>query len=381
MRVVVGNRLQAFLRSAGATDADIEQAEAEGWLAVLVLDRMLMPGVPRYDVDGLAAASGVDPQLLQRLWRALGFPDVPFGIELFSDQDLEAIRRLLGRPNRSSLVTPGSPFSGGGGGDGDGGELERPERPARVISAALARIAAYEVEILAAALERSRADGVDDEAAALALLDSFEWDDLAWLIDYVHRLQLRAAAWRRLTISSTSGSSTSTSGSSAGNRPELGVGFADLSGYTELSEELDDRGLAELLDQFETVAFDTVAELGGRVVKTIGDEIMFVGTPNATTAIALAILDRARRIEELPSVRIGIAFGPVLPRDGDFFGPVVNLASRMTDRARPGTILASEALRDALGDDPRYEWRSLRARRIRGIGEVQLFALRDAPSQ
>jgi adenylate cyclase len=352
MRDVVGARLQSFLRAAGAADADIEQAEVEGWLPVLVLDRVLMPGAPRYDAEALAVAAGVDPETLQRLWRALGFPDVPEGLALFSDLDLEALQRLLGRVHRSPL--------------GAGGELERPERPARVISAALARIAAYEAELLATALDELRAAGLDDEAAALALLETFKWDDLEWLIDYVHRLQLRAAAWRRLTTSS------------AGNAPELGVGFVDLSGYTELSEELDDEGLAELLDQFDTVAFDTVAELGGRVVKTIGDEIMFVGPPDAVVDISLAILARARRIEALPSVRIGVAFGSVLARDGDYFGPVVNLASRITDRARPGTILASESLREVMGADPRCDWHTLRTRRIRGIGEVRLFALREA---
>lgn len=349
---VISARLQSFLRAAGATDDDIEQAETEGWIPVLVLDRVLMPGAPRYDVSALATASGVDAETLQRLWRALGFPDVPDGLALFSDHDLEAIERLVGRVHRSPL--------------GAGGELEHPERPARVISAALARIAAYEAELLAIALDELRASGMGDEAAAEALLEAFQWEDLAWLIDYVHRIQLRAAAWRRLTTSSS------------GDAPELGVGFVDLSGYTELSEELDDRGLAELLDQFESIAFDTVAELGGRVVKTIGDEIMFVGPPDAAASIALGILARARQIEALPSVRVGLGFGTMLARDGDYFGPVVNLASRVTDRARPGTILASESFYEILRHDPRFTWRPLRSRRIRGIGEVRLFALREA---
>ncbi len=348
---MVDARLSRFLLEAGATEADIEQAVADGWIPVLVLDRVLMPGVPKYDVPALAAAGGTDPETLRRLWRALGFPDVPDGLALFTDTDADAIHRLLRGVNRDPIATARP-------------ERETPERQARVVSAALSRIAAYEAELLANALDDLRNAGLDDEQAAITLLDSFEWDDLAWLIDYAHRLQLRAAAWRRLTRPSER------------NTVEMAIGFADLSGYTELAEELDDRQLAELLDQFEIVAFDTVAELGGRVVKTIGDEIMFVGPPDAVASIALALLDRARTIEELPSVRLGISFGSVLSRDGDYFGPIVNLASRITNRARPGTVLASAGIHDVLVDDERFRWRPLRTRRIRGIGEVKLFALR-----
>ncbi len=350
MAVVVSQRLSEFLRAAGASAADIEQAEDNGWLPVLALDRLLMPGAPVHDLDSLAEHSGVEGDRLARIWRALGFPDVPAGLELFSEQDLEAVRRLAGTAT--------------GAVGGLRRALGESETPARIISAALSRIAAYEVELFAAGLDDLRNAGLDDDAAALAMLDDFEWDDLAWFIDYIHRLQLRAAAWRRLTTSTASGGL------------ELGVGFVDLSGYTELSEELDDRGLAELLDQFEVVVGDTVAQLGGRVVKTRGDEIMFVGPGDAVASIALTILDRAHGIEELPSVRIGVSFGPVLARGGDYFGPVVNLASRITDRARPGSILAAEAVHDLLDGDARFSFRPLAPRRIRGIGPVRLFALR-----
>ncbi len=347
---MVSDRLGAFLRTAGATDADIEQAEASGWLPVLALDRMLMPGVPEFDVAGLAEHSEAEVDELERMWRALGFPDLPDGLVVFTRRDLEAIERLRG--------IPGGPMAGAM------GALREPERPARILSAALARVAAYEVEVFAASLDQLRSAGVDDDAAALALVESFDWDNLAWFVDYIHRLQFRAAAWRRLTSVTATGTL------------ELGVGFVDLSRYTELSEELDDAGLAGLLDQFETVTSDTVAEFGGRVVKTIGDEVMFVGPPDAVASISLAILERARAIEELPSVRVGISFGPVLARAGDYFGPTVNLASRTTDRARPGSILASEAMFHALDGDERFVWKALAPRRIRGIGTVRLFALR-----
>jgi adenylate cyclase len=347
---VVGERLTEYLLDAGATTADIDEAERNGWLPVLVLDRMLMPGAGRYDIDGLASASSVDATALRRLWRALGFPDIPAGLALFSDNDVAAVRILIGRFDPEGVLPDPS--------------REPPERQARVVSAAFARIAAYEAEQFATLLEEFRTAGMSDEDISLALIDHIDLDGLAWLLDYAHRLQLRAAAWRRLT-DATPGSST-----------ELGVGFVDLSGYTELSEALDDQALAGLLDTFEGVVFDTVAARSGRVVKTIGDEIMFVGPPDAVCTIALEILARARATEELPSVRIGLGFGAMLARDGDYFGPAVNLASRITDRARPGTVLASESLHDILDNDASFEWRVLAPRRIRGIGLVRLFALR-----
>ena len=92
--------------------------------------------------------------------------------------------------------------------------------------------------------------------------------------------------------------------------------------------------------------------------------------------IALALVDRVVADATLPEVRVGVAYGSVLARDGDFYGPVVNLASRITGRARRGTVLASEPLHAVLADDPDFAWRVLRTRRIRGIGEVALTVLR-----
>jgi adenylate cyclase len=150
----------------------------------------------------------------------------------------------------------------------------------------------------------------------------------------------------------------------------------DLAGYTELSEDLDEHGLSELLARFETLAYDTVAVNNGRIVKTIGDEVMFVGGARDVARIALALVDRVGADPDIPDVRVGVAYGSVLARDGDFYGPVVNLASRITGRARRGTILASEPLHAVLAESPEFAWRRLGTKRIRGIGEVELVVLR-----
>src|SRR5207244_1836684 len=144
------------------------------------------------------------------------------------------------------------------------------------------------------------------------------------LIDYTPRLLFRASIWRRL------GRTT------GGPTVDLAVGFADLAGYTELAQGLDEHELSELLAGFETLAYDTAAEHNGRIVKTIGDEVMFVGAPRNVAMIALVLAERATADAVVPDVRVGVACGTVLARDGDYYGPVVNLASRITGRARRG---------------------------------------------
>ena len=113
-------------------------------------------------------------------------------------------------------------------------------------------------------------------------------------------------------------------------------------------------------------------------MKTIGDEVMFVGPPRDVAVIALALAERAAADPVVPDVRIGVACGSVLARDGDYYGPVVNLASRITDRARSGTVLAAEGLRQSSADDPEFSWRPLGTKRLRGIGDAALFVLRRA---
>src|SRR5438874_1867075 len=122
---------------------------------------------------------------------------------------------------------------------------------------------------------------------------------------------------------------------------QVTVGFVDLVGYTRLSGQLDARALGTLVERFEAFASDTVAARDGRVVKLIGDEVMFVAVDAAAACdIALTLLER---FADDPSVtpRGGLARGPALMRSGDYYGPVVNLASRVADLAVPREILVT----------------------------------------
>jgi len=336
--------LRRFLLDAGASDDDIARADAEGWLPLLTLDRLVSPGSARYDVAGVAALAGCDEEHLRRLWRAVGFPDVPVGLAVFTDGDVDAARRL-----EKGGLAPGHDFA-------------TLLRHVRVISSSAARIASVIADDLGDTVRARRDQGIDDEAISLGLIEQFDGEDLAALLVHLTGLQLRAALWRRMALDAA---------------PDItvAIGFADLAGYTVLSAELEPDRLAAFVDTWEELVYDTVAEQSGRVIKTIGDEAMFAGLSAQVARIAIALREHARD-RALPAVRAGLASGTVVARDGDYYGPVVNLASRLTEIAPAGTIFASAALHDELAADSAFGWTAEGTRDLRSIGPVPVFSLR-----
>ena len=335
--------LRRFLLDAGASEDDIARAQSEGWLPLLALDRLVTPGRAAHDVAEVATLAGADEDRLRSLWRAVGFPDVPVGLRVFTDADVEAARLAL-----------------------DGAFARRADfgtvlRHVRVISSAMARVAAVLAENYGDTVRALRAEGVDDETIAWWIVEGFAAEELTTLLVYTARLQLRAAAWRRMSLDAA---------------PDIAVaiGFADLAGYTELSAELDPARLTEFVDTWEELAYDTVARHGGRVVKTIGDEVMFAGLSAQVARIAVALRDEAGALD-LPAVRSGIASGMVVARDGDYYGPVVNLASRLSEIAPPGGIYASASLRGDLASDDSFSWSAAQTHSLRSIGPVPVYSL------
>ncbi len=352
--------LDLRLLGSGASEHDIAEAREGGWLPLLAIDRSLMPGAPIYDLDGLAAAAGVDTATTRQVWRSLGFPDVPDGVGMFTDSDASLLARLLDRNDPARA--------------GRSADIERLTEQVRVVSGALARIAALEADELATALDEIRAGGhpstdgrvpSENEVATLAS-ELLDWEGLSSLIDYVHRLQLRAALWRRLADPTANA-----------NLLEVAVGFVDIVGYTTIAQQIDDATLSALLSHFEALVHDTVAARGGRVVKLIGDAVLFSAPPIVAAEIAIDLSTVETR---LPPFAIGVACGTVLTRDGDLFGPIVNLASRLSDIARPHTIVVSEALMEVLRGDGRFDVRAMKPRKLRGIGESKLGVLRAGPA-
>jgi adenylate cyclase len=164
-----------------------------------------------------------------------------------------------------------------------------------------------------------------------------------------------------------------TSGEPPGTR-EVGVCFADLVEFTRLSEQVSAEELGGITGRLEALAAEA-AEPPVRLIKLIGDAAMLVSPEvPALVAAAQALVEAADEDEALPRLRAGIAAGRALNRGGDWYGPPVNLASRITDVAEPGTIVASEAVVEAATGT--YTWTALGERSLKGVEEeVRLHRL------
>jgi adenylate cyclase len=352
----VNPNLERYLIDRGATPDELRRAETEGWLTLLTIDRSLFRDQAKYSRAEVAEHSGVDPEVSVRLWRALGFPDVPEGPPVFTEESVSVLRTLqqrveawFGRRNYTQAEA-----------------VEALVQQVRALSGGFARVAEVLSDNVIDSVDAAREAGLDDESIALVYLESLEWDSLSGLFDYVLRLQMRDAVWRKLAVDDASAT-----------RGTLAVGFLDLVGYTALSQMLEDDELGELVIRFEALTHDTIAELGGRLVKTIGDEVMFVSeSPAVTAQIAIRLTERTGVDSMLPDARAGLAYGSVIAREGDYYGPIVNLAHRLVELAYPGTVLASEELHGALAADPSFGWGRARDRKIRDIGVVGTWPLR-----
>ena len=161
----------------------------------------------------------------------------------------------------------------------------------------------------------------------------------------------------------------------------ISVAFADLVGFTRLGEEVPPEELGQLANRLADLARDTAVP-PVRFIKTIGDAVMFVCTDPAPLLDAvLKLVEITDGDNDFPRLRAGIASGSAVSRAGDWFGSPVNLASRVTAVARPGTVLAAESARDELGDDAGFSWSFAGPRHLKGIkGEVKLYRARRGDS-
>jgi len=311
-------------------------------------------GPPVFTPSDVAREAGLDTTDTKRLWRALGFPPATDDERIFTRADVEILRAV-----RAVLEE----------------QIAHPDdlvQLTRVIGQALARVADAQVNATADRLERAHdeattggtgAPAANDIARRIATLAP----SLEQFLAYVWRRHLIAALRHRSALPSAQDRS-------------LAVGFADLAGFTTMSQALEPRELATMVDRFEAIAYEHIPEHGGRVVKTIGDEVMFAADDAAPAAeIALALAEAYARDTDLPGVRVGLAYGPTLSFEGDLYGPTVNLASRLVNLARPNTVLLSDELGQALRDDQRFALAHLRAIKLQGIGRVRSWVLRRAP--
>lgn len=345
--------LRKLLRSKGATDAEIDQAEREGFLTLLVLDREILPGERKYTMLQLATMSDTDVATVRQFWRAVGVPNIPDDVAIFTESDHEALDAIVKGFNTGGIIYA---------------TMEEALPRGRAMNMALAKVAETESDFLAEGVRNARASGMSDEALAELLAEKYSFDNAAPLLDHLHRLQLRAAVWRKLV-----GSDPDATGAII-----AAVGFVDLVGYTALSEGMTNEDLVDLVERFNSVAHDAVVSAGGRIVKTIGDAVMFIAAAPAIVARIGVQLTEARSVDvRLPPMRVGLAYGSMLEREGDYFGPVVNLASRLTELARPGSVLASAELALALAGDEQFARQRLPGREVRDIGQIDVYRIQS----
>jgi adenylate cyclase len=306
------------------------------------LDELLLGGPRRYTRDEAAASSGVSVEYARRLWRAMGFANVGDEATAFTDGDLAALSRLMELVRDDVL------------------DEELAVSVTRAMGHNASRLVQWQVDALVEHLVRTRGL-TPEEATRTAVGMSVEHlDDLQALLVYVWRRQLAAVAGRALGAAEGSVSGV------------LSVGFADLVSYTRLSQKLEERELAALVDRFDARSADVIAGAGGRLVKTVGDEVLFVADlPAGAALIGLELAETMAEDPVLPDVRVGIATGTVLTRMGDVFGRTVNLASRLTALAQPGTVLVDRRTADGLEKSEEFDLDVERTRAVRGMGLVR----------
>ncbi|CAA9493915.1 MAG: Adenylate cyclase [uncultured Solirubrobacterales bacterium] len=334
------------LRAQGVSLEELRRAVAEDRLVLLPLERMLTEGL-RLSATEVAALCGLDAEFVASVRQALGLASRAPHEPVFREEDVEAFRRLERLRGEARIPDEGllevirvlghgfwrtsealRTVVAEAVGQGSGNEREI---GASYVEAA-ARIRPVAEPFLVGALHAHLVEGVRSEIVTRAEIDSGRVDD----------------TW------------------------EVGVCFVDLVGYTQLGERGPIEDVLGVAGRLAAAAAE-VAHPPVRLIKTIGDAAMLVSAdPEALLEAAGSLLAAIEADERLPPARVGLAYGTALTRGGDWFGRTVNLASRLTSAAAPGTVLATREIRDAAAG----RWSPAGAKALKGIeGEVELFEL------
>ena len=367
------------------------------------LERLLLGAERKYSREDVAELVGIDLSEARVFWRALGFPDTG-GAVAFTDGDVDALRKVLGLLDAglidhdtgvqlvrglgrmigrlaewqvdtlATIIDKAGGFAATTSRDSGGAEQTAGGAPDATTGSFVAHSDAAGADVA----DEGDASGVTGEAVAAEtegdprlivgyrlaeeLLPVFES-----LLVYAWRRKLGAAAGRLVDVPDDE---------SLLSVP-MTVGFADLVSFTRLSRGLTASALAELVEAFEAVSNDVIAAGGGRVIKTIGDEVQFV-TPSAEGAAAIScrLVDDIGKNPTLPNIRIGLATGRVVSRLGDVFGDPPNLASRMTSLAGRNVILTDEVTAKQLAGHAHFITQPLEPTEVRGFGIIQPYELR-----
>ena len=264
----------------------------------------------------VAEKAGVPIDVAEELWSQLGFPRAADDDVAFTKKDVAALKMT------AELVSLGIL------------EPESQSALVRTWGRSYARLAEWQAELL----------------GGLALQDDHPEQRIGELVEIVtpRVAQLQDYVWRRHLVSAAQRLLHTVESEPEGQR--MAVAFTDIVGYTSRSKHLTEAELVELVETFEDETTRAVTAVGGRVIKTIGDEVLYVAdSPRVLVEVALALTARGDDPDDdFPRVRAGIAYGEVTTRLGDVFGATVNIAARLTSHARPGTVLVDRGAFDVL---------------------------------
>ena len=293
-------------------------------------------------------STGVELELLQRLQRAIGLPRI-------EDPDAAVLLRADGEAAARAKL-----FLELGIGPDDAVAVMRVLVESLDHAAAIMREVALKAILRPGSTEIELAEGSEQLALQAA-------PNLGPLMEDLIRMVLRHSFEMEAV-----NAAERAAGTLPGSRP-VTVGFADLAGFTRLGEALPPEELEHVASRLAELAHD-VAFPPVRFVKSIGDAVMLVSFESAPLLSAMLDLADAAAANDLPRLRIGLASGSAVTRAGDWFGRPVNLASRVTGAARPGTVLVAESTRDAVANAGGFDWSPAGTRRLKGVsGEVKLF--------
>lgn len=314
------------------------------------LEHAILGEQPQHTAFEVADRTGVTIDELRRLWRALGFPE--HGSEVaFTDADVAAVATLTGIVEQGAF------------------DFDMSVTLTRALGQTMARLADWEVATLlhrVEELERGEEATGSRTGSALRMVQEVN-PPFEKLLTYAWRRHLAAAVARLEALGAREEDLHTT---------EVTVGFADIVSFTALSNEVSRERIGDIVEIFESRCADVVAGRRGRIIKSLGDSVLFVN------ADAIAAFDTAEGIirvvgrdPRLPEVRVGLASGSVVTRLGDVFGPPVNMAARLTAVARRNRIIIDQATADLLPED-QFETRRLPARPVRGFGLVEPLTVR-----
>ena len=347
-------RIVARLRKRGHSLDEIRAASESGRLAYGFMEDLFPPRGETRSLEEAADLSGLEPALVERIWTSVGFP-APSGDEV-SDDDLQLLRYI------AAALGAGFP-------------LVAFLQLVRVYGQALARIADAEVRLFHLYVHEPL---IQDGVPTLEMAE--EMEGLARellplaspIMDHVHQRYLQH--FLDQDIVGHMELEVETGGDLDLGRVRVAIAFADLAGYTRLTEEAGEEEAVDIIERFVEAVQDTLPD-DARVIKTIGDEVMIVGSD------ASAVLDWAVGFQQLqkerPLPRIGIHQGLTLYRDGDYYGRAVNLAARVGARAAGGEVLVTRPLVEAAG--PHLEFEHIGEVKLKGFSEsTELFLARQA---